>query len=191
MRREGGEGMLRGRKSLLAAVVILLVLAITTVAIGATRHPSNGLAGLSSTKPATVITGGCKAAKINFATNDSNSVTTSSSFATLPGMSVTFTIGGTASSCITAEYSGQAFAPAGALINIVAVLDGVTIAGPGEVQLAGDTDENGDGKWSRSYAMQFAWPTVAPGTHTVSIQWRSFFGTTVSINKGSLVVQHK
>jgi hypothetical protein len=183
--------MSRTRKFLLSALVIASVLAMTSVAIGATRHANNGMPRSSAAGTNTVFTGSCKAPKVSFATNDAGSSTTSSAFATIPGMSVTFSIPGTASSCMIIEYSGQAFAPAGALINIRAVLDGVTVAGPGEVQLAGDTDENNDGKWSRSYAMQFAFPAVSPGAHTVTIQWRSFFSTSVSINKGSMVVQHK
>jgi hypothetical protein len=183
--------MLRGKKVILAAVVIPLVLGLATVAIGATSHANNGMAAPASNGPDTVLTGACRTVKVNFATNDANSTTTSSSFAVIPGMSVTFTIPGTVSTCVTAEYSGQAFAPAGQLINIEAVLDGVTVAGPGEVQLAGDTDENANGEWSRSYAMQFAFPAVSPGTHTVTIVWRSFFGGSVSINRGSMIVQHK
>jgi len=82
-----------------------------------------------------VITGGCKAAKINFARNESGSSTTSTSFATIPGMSVSFTIGGTARSCIVADYSGQAFAPSTGLIQIQALLDGATVGAPGLVPL--------------------------------------------------------
>jgi hypothetical protein len=191
VRRKGEEGMLRGKKIILAAVVMPLVLGLATVAIGATSHANNGMAAPASNRPETVITGACRPVKVNFATNDVNSSTTSTSFATIPGMSATFTIPGTVTSCVTAEYSGQAFAPGGQLINIEARLDGGTIAAPGEVQLAGDTDENANGEWSRSYAMQFVFAGVSPGTHTVTIVWRSFFGQQVSINKGTMIVQHK
>jgi uncharacterized phage protein gp47/JayE len=183
--------MSRTRKFLLSAIVIASVLAMTSVAIASRGHANDGSAMRSAASTNTVITGTCKAPKVNFATNDAGSSTTSSAFATIPGMSVTFTIPGSATSCIVAEYSGQAFAPSGALINIQAVLDGASVAAPGEVQLAGDTDENANSEWSRSYAMQFAWPSVAPGTHTVTIQWRSFFSSSVFINKGTMVVQHK
>jgi hypothetical protein len=182
---------MRGKRILLAAVVTVLVLAITTVAIGATRHPHNGMAGRPSATPAGVIVGSCKAPKIDFATNDSTNNTSSSVFATIPGMSVTFKIAGTKPTCVMAEYSGQAFAPNGALLDIEAVLDGATVAAPGEVQLTGDSDENANGEWSRSHAMQFAWPSVPPGAHTVTIAWRSFFATPVTINRGTLLVHHK
>jgi hypothetical protein len=178
---------MRGKRILLSAVVIALVLAITTVAIGATRHPHDGQVGRPSAHPAGIITGACKAAKINFASNDTGSATTSTVFATIPGMSVSFTIGGGATSCIVADYSGQAYATAGGLIQIQALLDGATAGSPGTVQLVGDDA----GSFSDSYSMQFAWAGVAPGAHTVVVQWKSFSGSSVAINRGTLNVQHK
>jgi hypothetical protein len=178
---------MRGKRIFLAAIVVALVFAATSVAIGATSHPNIGLAGRQKAGPATIITGSCKAPKVNFASNDANTSTTSTVFANLPGASVGFTIPGAATSCIVAEYSGQAFAPDTSLIQIQVLLDGATAGAPGVVQLVGDDE----GSFSDSYAMQFVWANVAPGAHSVTVQWRSFNGVSVAINKGTLVVQHK
>lgn len=178
---------MRGKRIFLAAIVVALVFAATSVAIGATSHPNNGLAGRQTAGPATIITGSCKAPKVNFASNDVGVSTTSMVFANLPGAAVGFSIPGTARSCIVAEYSGQAFAPDASLIQIQVLLDGATAGAPGIVQLVG----NDTGTFSDSYAMQFVWTNVAPGAHSVTVQWRSFNGASVSINKGTLVVQHK
>jgi hypothetical protein len=178
---------MRGKRIFLAAIVVALVFAATSVAIGATSHPNNGLAGRQKAGPATIITGSCKAPKVNFASNDVSNSTTSTAFANLPGASVGFTIPGSVTSCIVAEYSGQAFAPGTSLIQIQVLLDGATVGAPGIVQLVG----NDAGSFSDSYAMQFVWTNVAPGGHSVTVQWRSFDGQNVHINKGTLAVQHK
>ncbi len=178
---------MRGRRILLATVVTVVVLAVTTVAVGATRHPNAGQAGRQSAGPATVIVGGCKAAKVDFAANDVGTSTTSTSFVDLPGASVTFSIGGAATSCVVADYSGQAFAPSPRLLFIQALLDGASLGAPSPVQLVGGSADT----FSDSYSMQFVWPSVAPGVHTVKIQFRSFEGGSVAVNRGTLVVQHK
>jgi hypothetical protein len=163
-----------------------LVLAISTVAIGATRHARDGEVGKRSAGTAAIITGTCKAAKVHFSSNDTSTATTSTSMVDLTGASVSFKTGGSGTSCVVADFTGQAFAPHPDLIQIQALLDGVA-GSPGVVQLVGDDT----GVYSDSYSMQFVWTGVLPGTHLLKIQWKSFFGGSVAINRSTVVVQHK
>jgi len=138
------------------------------------------------------VTGTCKATKISFATGETTGLsTTSTAYVAMPDMSVTFKIGGTATVCVKVEFSAFVFAALDRLIFVRALMDGATVGSPSEVQFSGDDDEEGDGKWARSHAFNFAFPTVAPGTHTIIIQWKSFDGGTVFVHKRSMFVHHK
>jgi hypothetical protein len=143
------------------------------------------------------VTGTCKATKISFATVDAPPAisTTSAAFVDMPGMSVTFKILGTVNVCVKVEFSAYTFAAnapvANQLMMVRALMDGATVGSPAEVQFSGDDDEDADGDWARSHAFNFVLPTVAPGTHTIKIQWRSFFGGTVFAHSRSMFVHHK
>jgi hypothetical protein len=107
----------------------------------------------------------------------------------VPDMSITYTQGKTG--CVLASFSAFTFAPGDALLFVQAILDGATVAAPGEVQLSGDDDEEGDGHWARSHSFTFAFPSVSAGSHTIKVQFRSFDGKIVFVHKRSLAVSHK
>jgi hypothetical protein len=144
-------------------------------------------------------TGLCKGiTNFSFATVDAPPAisTTSAAFVDMPGMSVTFTIAGTARrNCVKVEFSAYTFAAnapvAGQLLMVRALLDGATVGSPGEVQFSGDDDEDADGSWARSHAFNFEFKDIAAGPHTIKIQWRSFFGGTVFAHSRSVFVHHK
>lgn len=148
-----------------------------------------------SITPELITTGTCAATKkTSFATNDINASTALTTFSDIPGMVVSFVIPGVAFTCFTVDYSAQAFAPGGSagLMMVRAVLDGVVVGTPGEYQFVGGISAAND-VYSDSYSNQWVFTNVAPGFHTVRIQFRSFFGgvNTVHINKGMMTVQHK
>ena len=148
--------------------------------------------------PVPALTGACTVTKIKFSTGENTTLpTTSTTFVAMPNMSVAFTMGGLVPSCVKVEFSAYVFAstsalaPSGELMFVRARLDGVTVGSPSEVQLDGDSDEDGDGKWARSHAFNFAFTNVTPGLHTITIQWRSLSGGTVFVHRRSMFVHYR
>jgi len=136
-------------------------------------------------------TGSCKPALLDYVeiTTDGQS-TSSGTFVDLPGTSLTFTQGGTAASCVEVDFTAMTFAAGGALLDVQPVLDGATLGVPSATQLSGDDDENANGRWSRSHAFDFIFPSVAPGSHTMKMQFESVVGGTVFINRNAMLVRH-
>ena len=133
----------------------------------------------------------CKVGKLSFATaNDTGLSTTSIVFVDVPDMSVDFKVAGK-NRCLIVAFSAYVFAASGRLMFVRALLDGVTIGEPSpEVQFDGDSDENADGRWARSHAFNFAFVNVGPGVHNLKIQWRSFDGGQIFVNRRSVFVHH-
>jgi hypothetical protein len=139
-------------------------------------------------------TGLCKGiTNFSFATGETLAQsTTSTTFVDIPDMTVPFTVGGTSlKNCIKVEFSAFTFAALDRLLYVRALLDGVKVASPSEVQFSGDDDEDADGNWARSHAFNFEFSNVAAGPHTLKIQFRSFDGGTVFVHRRSVFVHHK
>ena len=147
-----------------------------------------GGAGVQEITPEALITGKCTpTTKVNFAVADDTVSTTSTTLVDVPGMSVTFTIpAGTGRSCVRVEFSAWVFAQGSELMNIRALLDGTTVGAPGEVQFEGDSVN-----WATSRAFNFLFTGVRPGSHTITMQWLSYFGGTVFVHGRSMFVHHK
>jgi len=177
-----------GKRALFALALVGAMLAGTAVAGHAGRGTVRG--GLapsgSKGKPGTVVAGSCPTPGTHFvAADDTGNSTISTTYVDVPNMTVTFTAGGTRSFCATATFSAFTFAPGGALLDVQALMDGTVVGAPGEQQFSGD-----DGVWAVSHAFTFVFPSVAPGAHTIKIQYRSFDGQTVFMHRRSLVVFH-
>ncbi len=182
-----------GKHAVYALALVGAMLMGTAIAGNAGRGTlSGGLAPSGSkSKPGTVISGSCPTPGTHFvAADNTGSSTASTTYVDVPDMSVSFTAGGTRSFCATATFSAWTFATGGALMYVQALMDGSVVAAPGEQQFSGDDDENANGEWARSHAFTFVFPTVAPGPHTIKIQFRSFDGKTVFVHRRSLVVFH-
>ncbi len=178
----------------LVLVVMLATFAGASAVLGAGGQPSrSGLAPGTRQSRAPALTGQCKVTKISYVTGEDTSLsTTSTAYVDVPGMSSTFTEGGTVTRCVVVQYTAYVFAATGgtALMYVRALLDGVTVASPTETQFDGDSDEEGDGRWARSHAFNFVFPSVTPGGHTIKIQWRSFDGGTIFTHRRTLLVSH-
>jgi hypothetical protein len=177
----------------LVLVVMLATFAAAHTVLGARGQLSrSGLAPGTRQSRAPALTGQCKVSKVSYATGeDTGNSTTSTSYVDVPGMSSTFTEGGTVTRCVTVEYTAFVFAAEGDnLMFVRALLDGVTVASPSETQFDGDSDEDGDFQWARSHAFNFVFPSVAPGSHTIKIQWRSLDGGTIFTHRRTLLVGH-
>jgi hypothetical protein len=166
---------------------------VVTLIFTVNAFAEGGAASKSDATTQAVISGTCKAMKrISYASNDAVAVDTTTSIVmvSVPGTSVSFTIPGTVATCVIVDYSAYTWASAGELMMVQAVLDGAP-GFPGEVQFDGDSDENADGMWSRSHNHQWVFANVAPGFHTVNMEWRSFSGGTVWTHKRTMTVNHK
>jgi len=175
--------------------VAVSALLLTSVAdIGHAESTGRAPEDSRAAAPTAVLSGGCSDAnKINYKSDDSiNKSTFSSSFVDVPNSAVLFTQGGAVASCVIVTFTAEAFAPGSRLLQIRARLDNSVTAAPGNVQLSGDDDEDGDGRWARSQAFTFIFPSVAPGPHNVRMQFRSpdVFGN-VYIHKHTIMVQHR
>lgn len=179
------------RKLVLMGVVLPGFIGLSGMALAGTGVPPGDKAAPS---PNAVFTRACGSLAItNVKVDDAQGKSTSSStYANLLNGNVAFRQGGTTASCVVVDFSAYSFAPAGRLLMVRAVLDGVTVAAPFEVQFSGNDDDDGDGQWARSHAFNFLFPSVSPGLHTVAIQFRSFFDTQqVFIHRHSVVVRHR
>jgi hypothetical protein len=168
---------------------------LLSAAAGIAFAENNGRApdGPQAAAPRAVVSGGCiDVTKVNYRSDDTiNKFTSSTNFVNVPNGGVIFTQGGIGNGCVIVTFTAETFARFGRLLQIRAQLDSATTAAPGIVQLSGDDDEDGDGAWSRSHAFAFIFPSVAPGSHTVRMQFRSAFSNEpVFIHKHTVVVQH-
>jgi hypothetical protein len=132
----------------------------------------------------------CSTVRLSFASsNNTSQTTTSTTFVNVPDMSVSFTIPGTTSTCITVHYTAVVWTGTGdRLINVRARLDGAVNGFPAEVQFAGF---DGDNTLAQAHTFNFVFPNVAPGAHTLRIQWRSPLGGTVYTHERTAIVYHK
>jgi hypothetical protein len=114
-----------------------------------------------------------------------NQFTSSTTFVNVFQAKIVFPQGGAGASCVIVHFSARAFAFGTRTMNVRAVLDGSTIALPGEMAFATNDGANG---FSR--AVQFIFPSVAPGSHSVQIQFRSLSGESVAMGRHSTIVQY-
>lgn len=176
--------------SLILASCFVLATAFTAVVAHAAGK--DGVA--AKTRASKVVTTGtCITNQSTYAASTlDGSSTTSTSFVNLGEGAVTFQQG-LGNGCAIVNFSSMAFAASGgsALLYVRALLDGATVAIPFETQFTGDDDEDGDGRWARSHSYTFIFPRVAPGLHTVQMQFRSFDGGSVTLHRHTTVVQHR
>lgn len=184
------------RKSLGSLAITALVTAFITAwtPIAAYSADGGGIpGGAKATASAAATTAKCNVGTADFTASTLDfSSTTSATFVNIPEGAVSLTLGGTVHDCLIVHFSGMSFAANGVALELVrALLDGVTVAVPSETQFSGDDDEEGDGRWSRSHGYIFVFKNIAPGAHTVQMQFRSnTAGQTVSMHLHTTVVYH-
>ena len=100
---------------------------------------------------------------------------------------VTFTQGGSTASCIIVSFSGEAGAPENSWMNLRALLDGI-VCQPNAVQFV---RSNATATDQAARAMNFICPDVAPGSHTVRLQFGpSGSGQEVYLDYRTTIVQY-
>jgi hypothetical protein len=113
------------------------------------------------------VTGKCPTNQIAYAaSSEPEFVAVATTYTNLLETAVTFTQGGTSASCVIAVFSAEGFAPTGVNVYIRAVMDGVTVGLPDEVRFMGDNPT-----LYNTHTMTFIFRQVAPGSHTLRIQY--------------------
>lgn len=118
-----------------------------------------------------------------------NSLSQSTSLVNLvdvEGSAISFNVGGTGSSCVIVSLGAQAFAPGtAAFMSVRTLLDGVPSI-DGEIQLAAESVS-----FSDTHAYNFLFPSVKPGNHFFSMQYRSPNADKVFINDFDINIRHR
>jgi hypothetical protein len=174
-------------KRIIVAATLVGVLSIMTGVYGATRGAARGgipesFGQQKAAAPASVSS--CPTKKGLEADNATPTGTTSTTFVDVPGMTVTFNA--KAAGCALVSFTAYSFASGGELMNVHAVSNGAECL-PGEYQFSGDDDEDADGQWARSHGANFTCK-VALGANTIKMQFRSFFGGSVTLHKKAMLV---
>jgi hypothetical protein len=122
-----------------------------------------------------------------YANHDDQNGTTSTTFVNIPGARVPFTVstrGG--AKCVSVLFTSMAFVAPGSseLLGVRALLDGAVAGNPSETQFEAASPSG----YAVSHAMNFTFSAVAPGAHTIRMQFRSFNGGPVFIHRGTTIV---
>lgn len=167
---------------------VTALLAVGLLGIPAAARAQDGTPGGGGENSGELVTaGGCKAKKVRGQTDNATGFSTASTaFVDVPGMAITIGAGGCAIVHFSAFTFGNQAATPGALEMVRATDNGIPIP-PGEFQLSGDDDEDGDFRWARQHSAHWAL-NLGPGAHLIKIQFRSFFGDAVFIHRPTMTV---
>ena len=170
-----------------AALTAGAVLAASTLPAAA-QAPSAAAAPLN--RPAAVspgvITSSCSPTKITYKVSRAQSNTSATSFVTLPFAGVSFHQGGASNSCVIVSFSAEAQAATRDYILVQPILDNTTVCVPNENAFSTSPEPTG----LADRAMNYVCPTVAPGNHTINMQWRTVNGGTATIFFRTLLVHY-
>lgn len=143
--------------------------------------------GISSAASKTI---NCSPAHLKIVTSSGFSTTASTTFVDIPEATVSFVQGGSAPSCVIVRFSGESGSKDNGL-TIRPLLDVRTKALPTEAAFAGMECIPTVGCTTRSYAFEFVFPSVAPGTHLLRMQYEAAFSTSeVFMGRHNTVVQY-
>lgn len=138
----------------------------------------------SGAEATTTVT--CEPSKVKAVaqTSNTNRITSSNTFVDVPATSVTINQGGNSNSCVIVDFSGLVATAMANAFFLRALLDDVA-GEPDYGQITVNTTQN------QSRSISFIFPNVAPGTHTVKLQFRSSTnGQNVYINRGTMIIRY-
>ena len=142
---------------------------------------------LASPADAVVVARNCGALpQVNTVHSTTSQTGSSNVFAPVAASLVNFTIAGNVRSCVIVTFSAQAYAPNGRLIWVRALRDGVQSV-DGEIAFAAE-----DGNFAQSRSYSFLFPSVTPGAHQITMEYRSQVnGQAVNIDRFAVEVHHR
>jgi hypothetical protein len=124
--------------------------------------------------------------KTDVVVNSLSQNTSSVTLVDVQGSDASFIVAGPTRSCVLVSFAAQAFAPGPfSFMRVRATLDGAPSI-EGEIQLVAESEN-----FSSAHAYNFLFPSVAPGSHVVRMQYRSPNATEIAINDFSLNVRHR
>lgn len=132
---------------------------------------------------------GCVLTKMKVAISDGVNSTTSGSFQTIAGSGIAFAQGGAHAGCVTIELQAQAYAPTtgNGLLSLNNTLDGQEGAClPNQPQFSAN-----NGMWAVVNNITFYCENVAPGTHRITLEFRSANGGSVELNSPIITVRYQ
>jgi hypothetical protein len=164
-------------------------LVVAVVAIGlpiASAQDQRAVVG-----PAAAVLGTCTPSKVRFSASPMSGgerSTTSRTFVNMPEATVGFTQGGTGPTCIIVEFSGLAYAAGTDKMAVRVLLNNTTTAQPGEMVIA--TNDNASNRQGLARGANFVFPLIEPGSHTLTMQYRSVTGGAVKIGAHTTIVHY-
>src|SRR6185437_7588037 len=170
-----------------AALTAGALLAASTLPAAAQNQPA-AVAPLARPAAVTpgVVTSSCSPTKITYKVSRAQSQTSSTNWQTLPFAGVGFHQGGASNSCVIISFSAEAQAASRDYILVQPILDSTTVCIPNENAFS--TSPEPTGLADRS--MNFVCANVAPGNHTINMQWRTVNGGTATIFYRTLLVHY-
>jgi len=178
----------RPRRSRRVVAILVAVLAPTLVWIGrSTARPAAPTPVRATRTTATNVPTG-KADVV--ALSSDIPCTVSPNYTDMPGTSVTFKLGGSASRPVIVLMQGQWFMPnEGVSVRIRLLVDGIVQSGPNNVLVV--ERPTGVALTDGSYGFNFLSNPLTPGTHTAKIQWHDNGVSFGCISNRTLTVLHK
>jgi GTPase SAR1 family protein len=128
----------------------------------------------------------CVAGKIRHRTASDTVSTDTDTLKNVPDTRIRFTQGGNGNGCVVVRFSGVASASDPNWIALRVVMDGNVIGEPGQVQFEGSTFVI-----ARARSFEFVFPNVAPGKHTIVVQWNAFLNAPAYMSDRTTVVQYR
>jgi hypothetical protein len=184
--------MFKTRKRFLIAAIAAIVVAGTATGVYASARGAGddgAVVGSSAAPNGSISISNCLTKKSDFIANDNTGLsTTSTAYVAVPSMTKTISIPGTANTCVVVHAAAFSFAPGSGNLEFVSVgLDGTTAnCNPSETQFSAQ-----DTTFAQAHAFLCAFPSVSPGSHDVTLLFRSLTGSTVFIHRPSMEIEHK
>jgi len=137
--------------------------------------------------PALAVVGTCSPTKIKYLTDNDFRDTDSAKFVNIPQTGFNFTQGGASAGCVIVHFTAEVGTVTYKSVDIRPLLDGAVKSQP---PLADFTRVDDSLQSARGFI--FIFPSVAPGTHSITMQFRMRdAGGTAYIQRRTLMVQHQ
>lgn len=188
--RPGVRAGMVGGVSVLAAAAAVLVLYPSGASAGGVSDPTTPHRSIAAA-PRLPVGPQANGPINSYSARDANDeqCTSSTAYAPIPGMSVSFTIPGRTRRHVVAMFQGEWFNNDRALAQVA--VDGVVQQGPGDSvsPMALDSGNDAGSSVDQTNGFNFITDNLAPGvTHTLTVQWASVSGGSICVDERSLVV---
>ena len=173
----------------LAAGLALVGLLMFTGAGTGVAYAQRGGLSAGANRSRLLKEGGGSLQKFRFvSSSESQLTTTNTGFTRVPDMLLE--VKTKRKGAMVIQYYAEVYAEPNEQMMVEARVDGAA-AMPGEVQLCGDSDEEGDGQSITTHSFVWVVEHVTRGTHQVEMVWRSASGGPVWTHSRTMIVMYK